>query len=60
MAKKLTRSVSDAKIAGVCSGVAKYLDVDPTIVRIIWAALVIVCGIGLLAYIICWILMPKE
>ncbi len=60
MAKKLTRSVSDAKIAGVCSGVAKYLDVDTTIVRIIWAALVIVCGIGLLAYIICWILMPKE
>lgn len=47
-------------IDGVCSGVAKYLDVDPTIVRIIWAALVIACGIGLLAYIICWILMPKE
>lgn len=60
MAKKLTRSTTDAKLAGVCAGFAKYFDVDPTIVRIIWAALVVVCGIGLLAYLICWLVMPKE
>ena len=60
MGKKLARSTSDAKLAGICSGVAKYFNLDPTIVRIAWAILVLVCGVGLIAYILCWILMPKE
>lgn len=52
--------MSDAKLAGVCSGVAKYFDADPTVVRIIWLALVLLCGVGVLAYLICWALMPKA
>lgn len=60
MEKKLTRSLADAKLAGVCSGIAKYFNLDPTIVRIIWLVLVIACGIGVLAYLICWLVMPKE
>lgn len=52
--------MADAKIAGICSGVAKYFDIDPTIVRIIWAVLVVACGFGLIVYLICWLLMSKE
>jgi phage shock protein C len=42
--KQLTLSDSDKKIAGVCGGIAEYLDVDPTIVRLIWVALSVVPG----------------
>ncbi len=59
MAKKIALS-SNKKIAGVCGGVAEYLGIDPTIVRIIWLVLVLFCGVGLLAYLICWILFPKA
>lgn len=58
MAKQFKLS-SNKKLAGVCGGVAEYFNIDPTIVRIIWLLAVVCCGIGLLAYIICWILMPK-
>ncbi|MCQ2959643.1 MAG: PspC domain-containing protein [Bacteroidales bacterium] len=51
---------SDKKIAGVAGGVANYLEIDPTLVRIIWACAVIFAGFGLLAYLICWILMPEN
>ena len=60
MAKRLTLSLSDKKIAGVCSGVAKYLDIDPLIVRIIWLVLAVCYGVGILAYLICWFLLPRE
>ena len=56
--KKLKRS-SNAMIGGVAAGVAEYLDIDPTIVRIIWAASVVFGGFGLLAYLIAWLIMPK-
>jgi phage shock protein C len=59
MAKKIALS-SNKKIAGVCGGVAEYLGIDATIVRIIWLVLVLFYGVGLLAYIICWILFPKA
>jgi phage shock protein C len=59
MAKKIALS-SNKKIAGVCGGVAEYLGIDATIVRIIWLVLVLLYGVGLLAYIICWILFPKA
>lgn len=57
--KKLTKS-NERMICGVCAGFAKYFDVDPTIIRLIWAVLVLCAGTGLLAYIICAIVMPKE
>jgi len=56
--KRLMRSSTDKKIAGVCAGFADYFDLDPTIVRVVWLLLVFcACG-GLLAYIICWIVLP--
>ena len=59
MEKKLYRSVSDRKIAGVCAGLAKYLNIDPTIIRVIWA-LIALGGAGILAYIICALIIPEE
>ena len=58
--KKLTRSKSDKKLFGVCGGLAKYLDVDPTILRVIWILLFFCAGTGLLAYLILALLMPEE
>lgn len=58
--KRLYRSNNDVVIAGVCSGVAEYFNVDPVIVRILWAVMVIFGGTGLLAYIICAIVIPKR
>ena len=56
MAKKLHLSTSDKKVAGVCGGFAEYFGIDSTIVRII-----LLCyGVGLLAYLICWAVMPKK
>ena len=52
----------DSKIAGVCGGIAEYFNVDPTIVRLIWAALSVVPGGfvgGILAYLFAWIIIPK-
>lgn len=58
--KRLYRSNKDIVISGVCSGVAEYFALDPVIVRIIWAIMVIFGGTGLLAYIICAIIIPKR
>ena len=48
----------DQQIAGVCAGVANYLDMDPTIVRVIWGVLAFCYGVGIVAYIILWIIAP--
>ncbi len=58
--RRLMRSRRDKMIAGVCGGFAEYLELDPTIVRIIWLLLALVGGGGFLAYIIAWIVMPLE
>lgn len=58
--KRLTRSTSDKKIAGVCSGIANYLNVDPTVVRIIFLVALICGSIGFWAYIITWIAAPED
>lgn len=57
--KKLVRSQKDRKIAGVCGGVAEYLNLDPTIVRLVWAVLCL-WALGIVAYIIAWIVMPES
>jgi len=56
--KKLFRSKSDRKIAGVCGGFAEYLDLDPTLVRLVWLLTALFIGWGFLAYLIAWIVMP--
>ena len=58
--KKLYKSNNNKMIAGVCGGVAEYFGWDPTIVRLVWAALAIGGGGGLLAYIIAAVIMPEE
>ena len=57
MAKRIYRS-SDRKIGGVCGGIAEYLNVDPTIIRLIWVILALVYGTGVLAYIVGWFIIP--
>lgn len=59
-AKKLTRSRQDRKIAGVCGGVAEYMELDSTLVRLLWVMLAIFGGWGLIGYVIAWILMPNP
>lgn len=58
--RRLTRPMYDKKIAGVCSGFARYLDVDVTLVRVIWLILAFTTGAGFIGYIIGWICMPRE
>ena len=58
--KRLYRSRTDKKIAGVCGGLAKYFDVDPVIVRLSWLLFVLLAGTGLILYIIAWIVIPLE
>ena len=58
--KRLYKSRKDKMIDGVCGGVAKYLEIDPTIVRLIWTLLVLVNGIGLILYLIAMIVIPRE
>ncbi len=58
--RRLTRSAADRKLAGVCAGIAEYFGIDPTVVRIAWVVFCLMGGSGLLAYILCAILMPEE
>ena len=58
--KRLTKSSADRKLAGVCGGIAEYFDIDPTIVRIAWVLFCCLGGSGLLAYIICAIVLPEA
>lgn len=59
--RKLVRSRTNRMLCGVCGGVGEYLNVDPTIVRLIWLLCSMAsCGTGLLVYIIAAIVMPEE
>ena len=59
--KTLTRSIADRMVAGVCGGLAKYMGMDPTVIRLIFVLLFFVTGPGvLLAYLIMMIIVPEE
>ena len=58
--KKIYKSEKNRKIFGVCGGVAEYLGVDPTLVRVIWALLCFAYGFSIIAYIICAFIFPNE
>jgi phage shock protein PspC (stress-responsive transcriptional regulator) len=60
MKKKLRRSATDVKICGVCGGIAEYLGVDSNLVRLIWIAVSLFAGTGILLYILAAVLMPKA
>lgn len=58
--KRLYKSSTNKMLCGVCGGIAEYLNIDPTIVRLIATAIVFCLGTGILAYIIAAIVMPNE
>lgn len=60
MSKKLYKSTTDRKLCGVCGGLAKYLNIDSTIIRLIWALVVLCGGAGIVAYIVCALVIPEE
>lgn len=72
--KRLLRS-RNGMIGGVCAGIAEYLnqsveqadedtpmlyEVDPTLIRLVWGILAVCGGIGVLAYLVCWVIIPKK
>jgi len=58
--KRLVRSPHNRVIGGVCGGIGEYLEVDPVLIRLIWGVFFFLGGIGFLAYIIAWIIIPLE
>jgi phage shock protein C len=58
--KRLSRVPAEKKIAGVCAGFARYFEMDVTLMRLLWIALVLIHGVGIPAYIIAWIVLPAE
>jgi len=58
--ERLYRSRSDRMIFGVAGGMARWLDIDPAVVRLVWALLIIAGGVGLLLYIVAAIVVPEE
>lgn len=58
--KRLYRNTNNKIIAGVCSGVGDYFNIDPVIIRLLWVILTIFGGAGLLVYIIAWIIIPEK
>ncbi|MFH1239385.1 MAG: PspC domain-containing protein [bacterium] len=58
--KRLYRSETDRKIAGVCGGLAEYMSVDPAIVRIVFIALIFLWGWGVILYLICMVSVPNK
>ena len=58
--KKLHRILSQKKIGGVCAGFGEYFGVDPVIIRILFVISIFISGAGLLAYLICYFIMPTK
>lgn len=60
-AKRLYRSGKDKLLGGVCSGIAEYLETDPTVIRLVWVLLTLLSfGVGILFYIACWLIIPRN
>ncbi len=56
--KKLYKS-KNKMVSGVCAGIAEFFNIDPTIIRVIWAILALCFGTGILAYVICALIIPE-
>lgn len=57
---RLFRTKKDRIFGGVCGGIGKFIGIDPVIIRLIWAGLFFAFGVGLLLYILSWIIIPIE
>lgn len=60
MKKRLYRNEQDKMIAGVCSGIAEYFDIDPTLIRLAWVLFCALGGSGIIAYIVAAIIIPPK
>ncbi|WP_088186793.1 PspC domain-containing protein [Desulfosporosinus sp. FKA] len=60
MSRRLYRSSQDRQLGGVCGGIAEYLDLDPSLVRIGALLLLLVGGTGFLAYLVAWFIIPSD
>jgi len=58
--KKLYRSKKQKILGGVCGGVAEYLETDPTLIRLVWVVACLFWGLGILLYLIAWIIVPLK
>ncbi len=58
--KKLYRSETNKMLCGVCSGIAEYFDIDPTLIRLLWVVLTFIGFSGIIAYIIAAIIIPTQ
>ena len=58
--RKLYRSKTDRKLAGVCGGLAQYFGVDATLIRVLFVLLAVLGGSGLVLYVAMWIIVPNE
>ena len=60
--KRLYLSSTDKKLAGICGGIAEYMDMDPTIVRLLTVILALITAVVpfCLAYVIAWIIVPRR
>jgi phage shock protein C len=59
--KRLYRSRKEKMLGGVCGGLGEHIDVDPTIIRLVWAVVTVLSvGMGILIYLIAWILIPES
>ena len=57
---RLTRDMQNKRVAGVCAGMARYLAIDVVLVRVIWLAVALCTGAGFIAYVVAWIMMPRD
>ena len=60
MNKRIYKNREKKILCVVCAGLAEYFDIDPTLVRVLWAVISLGYGIGLLAYIVCAIVFPDQ
>jgi phage shock protein PspC (stress-responsive transcriptional regulator) len=58
--RKLYRSRTNRKLAGVCGGLARYFNADPTLIRVLFVVLALLGGPGIVIYLLMWILVPEE
>ena len=60
MKKRIYRSRKEKLVGGVCGGISNYFDVDPVLIRLIFLALLLIGGYTILAYLVAWVIIPKE
>ena len=58
--RKLYRSKTNRKLAGVCGGLAEYFNLDATLIRVLFVVLAVLGGSGIVLYLALWIIVPKE